>query len=308
MGVLFFESKILSFFFYLSIAPGRDNDGKKRFSQENSFVDSQPHPFKSTRNPIGRSSRSSEENNYNRHLFSIPLCSPSYFCRKKRYFKDERLNVKLINYPTMFALANDLISGRIDFGQLTVPLTFAIHHGSIPFKLQEKLVMPMILGVHGSNLMVSKDSGITRPDDFKGKTIATHTKLTVHYLLVRLYLESNGVDAERDVKMSIVNLKELTGVLQSGEIDAFMMAEPVNAMAEETGNATTYILNRFIWRYHPCCGLATRRELFDQGDKKTYPGISHSFWGGLYYSRSCCFADPAVWPPETTFRYGQATP
>ena len=220
-------------------------------------------------------------------IFSPSHCAaPLIFAEKKGYFKDERLNVKLINYPTMLALANDLISGRIDFGQLTVPLAFAIHLGSIPSKLPEKLVMPMILGVHGSNLVVSKDSGITRPADFKGKTIATHTKLTVHYLLVRLYLQSNGVDAEHDVKMSIVNLKELTGVLQRGEIDAFMMPEPVNALAEETGNATTYILNRFIWRYHPCCGLATRRGLFDKGDKNKIKAlVSATSRASLYINK-----------------------
>ncbi len=201
-------------------------------------------------------------------IFSPSHCAaPLIFAEEKGFFKDERLNVKLINYPTMPALAKDLISGRIDLGQLTVPLTLAIHHGSNPSKLQKQLVMPMILGVHGSNLMVSKDSGITRPADFKGKTIATHTNLTVHYLLVQLYLQRYGVETEHDVKMTIVNLKELTGALQRGEIDAFMMPEPVNAMAEETGKATTYILNRFIWRYHPCCGLVTRREFFDKDEK-----------------------------------------
>ena len=59
--------------------------------------------------------------------------------------------------------------------------------------------------------MVNKDSKIIRPIDFKGKVIATHTRLTVHYLLVRLYLQRNGVDTKNDVTMSIVNLNELTG-------------------------------------------------------------------------------------------------
>ena len=201
-------------------------------------------------------------------IFSPSHCAaPLIFAEKKGYFKDEGLRVKLINYPTMSNLAKDLVAGNIDMGQLTVPLTFAIHIGSNPSQVQKSLVMPMILGVHGSNLMVSKDSGISRPTDFKGKTIATHTKLTVHYLLVRLYLQSNGIDPENDVNLSIVNLNDLTGVLQRGEIDAFMMPEPINALAENTDKATTYILNQFIWRYHPCCGLATRKDFFDKEDR-----------------------------------------
>ena len=205
---------------------------------------------------------------YRRQAISIGIFSPSHcaapliFAEKKGYFKDSGLKVELINYPTMSTLAKDLLRGRIEFGQLTVPLIFSIHTGTHPSWQEHKLVMPMILGVHGSNLMISNDSKIVRPIDFKGKTIATHTKLTVHYLLVRLYLQQNNVDTETDVQMTIVDLKDLPEVLHAGKIDAFMMPEPINALAEETNKANTYILNQFIWRYHPCCGLASRRDYF----------------------------------------------
>lgn len=102
-------------------------------------------------------------------IFSPSHCAaPLIFAEKKGYFKDEGLSVKLINYPTMTALARDLVSGSIDLGQLTVPLIFAIHTGANPSKLHENLDMSMVLGVHGSNLMVNKDSKIIRPIDFKG--------------------------------------------------------------------------------------------------------------------------------------------
>ena len=205
--------------------------------------------------------------------FQIGIFAPSHcaapliFAEQKRFFSDSGVRVELINYPTMSALAKDLVAGSIDLGQLTVPLAFSIHGGADPFGLNQPLVIPMILGVHGSNLMVRKDSGISQPADFKNKVIATHTKLTVHYLLVRLYLQRNGIDTEEDVKMSIVNLNELTGTLKEGSVDAFMMPEPMNALAEETGQAHTYILNQFIWRYHPCCGLVAKKEFFNNQDR-----------------------------------------
>jgi ABC-type nitrate/sulfonate/bicarbonate transport system substrate-binding protein len=219
-------------------------------------------------------------------IFSPSHCAaPLIFAEKKGYFKDAELRVKLINYPTMSTLGKDLVAGNIDLGQLTVPMAFAIHTGSNSSKLEENLVMPMILGVHGSNLMVSKDSEIIRPADFKGKTIATHTRLTVHYLLVRLYLQRNGVDTENDVNMSIVNLNDLTSVLQQGEIDAFMMPEPANALAEETGKATTYILNQYIWRYHPCCGLTATKSLFDRDRNKIRALVSATSRASLYINK-----------------------
>ena len=201
-------------------------------------------------------------------IFAPSHCAaPLIFAEHKSYFSDSGVKVELINYPTMSALAKDLAAGRIDFGQLTVPLAFAINAGTNPLGLHHPLVLPMILGVHGSNLMIRKNSGISQPVDFKKKIIATHTKLTVHYLLVRLYLQRNGIDTEKDVTMSIVNLNDLTEQLNQGKIDAFMMPEPINALAEETGHARTYILNQFIWRYHPCCGLTSRKNFLLNQDR-----------------------------------------
>lgn len=196
-------------------------------------------------------------------IFSPSHCAaPIIFAEQRGYFSETGIKVELVNYPTMSALAEDLVAGVIDLGQLTVPLAFSIHKGASPLGLNHPLVIPMILGVHGSNLMIRKDSGISQPSDFKNKVIATHTKLTVHYLLVRLYLQRNGINTEEDVTMSIVRLNDLTKTLDQGSIDAFMMPEPINALAEETGQAHTYILNQFIWRYHPCCGLVARKEFF----------------------------------------------
>jgi len=201
-------------------------------------------------------------------IFSPSHCAaPIIFAEHKGFFSDVGIKVGLVNYPTMSSLATDLVSGVIDLGQLTVPLAFSINAGANPFGLNHPLVIPMILGVHGSNLMVRKDSGISQPADFKNKIIATHTKLTVHYLLVRLYLQRNGIDTEKDVTMSIVKLSDLTKTLNQGNIDAFMMPEPINALAEETGHARTYILNQFIWRYHPCCGLTSRKNFLLNQDR-----------------------------------------
>lgn len=201
-------------------------------------------------------------------IFSPSHCAaPIIYAEHKGFFSEAGLKVELINYPTMTSLAEDLVTGVIDLGQLTVPLTFSINAGAHPHGLHHPLVMPMILGVHGSNLMIRKDSGISQPADFKDKIIATHTKLTVHYLLVRLYLQRNGIDTEKDVTMSIVKLNDLTKTLNQEKIDAFMMPEPINALAEETGQAQTYILNQFIWRYHPCCGLTSRKDVFVNQDR-----------------------------------------
>ena len=60
-------------------------------------------------------------------IFSPSHCAaPIIFAEHKGYFSESGVQVELINYPTMSALANDLVAGSIDLGQLTVPLAFAI--------------------------------------------------------------------------------------------------------------------------------------------------------------------------------------
>lgn len=198
-----------------------------------------------------------------------------YASIKDFYKKDAGLAVRLIRYPSQQDIAKDLVSGKIDMGQMIGPLVFAINAGANPMKLHAPMVSPMILGVHGSNLMVRKDAGISKPEDFKGKVIASHSKLSIHYLLTRLFLQKNGVDIEKDTKSSIVLLSELQSMAAQGKIDAFMMPEPQNALAENSGNVSTFVMNRYIWQYHPCCTLSTTKDSFnkDIGMMKALTGV-----------------------------------
>ena len=64
-----------------------------------------------------------------------------------------------------------------------------------------------------------------------------------------------------------------------------MMPEPLNALAEETNNAHTYLLNQFIWRYHPCCGLAAMKMNFNAGDSKTQALIAAISKASLFINK-----------------------
>ena len=84
-------------------------------------------------------------------IFSPSHCAaPIIFAEQRGYFSDSRIKVELVNYPTMYALAEDLVAGVIDLGQLTVPLAFSIHKGVSPLGLYHPLVIPMIHGHPGS--------------------------------------------------------------------------------------------------------------------------------------------------------------
>lgn len=211
---------------------------------------------------------------------AAPLIYSSY----RSYYADEGLTVKLRNYTSPPELAKDLLAGRVDMAQLIVPLVLAIHTGHSPFKTRVPLAVPMIAGIHGSNLMVSKGAQITRPEDFKGKRVAALSRLTMHNLLTRLFLESSGIDAS-EMELVPVRVNEVPKLLDEDKIDAFMMPEPVNSLAEATGKAETFMLNKFIWRNHPCCCLAMKKEFFAANREQVKALVAATARAAIYINR-----------------------
>lgn len=198
-------------------------------------------------------------------VFGPSHCSTPIICAKLlNNFGEAGLKVNLTNYTAMPMIAKDLVSGKLDFGQLIVPLVFAIHTGRNPLGLKEPMSICQIVGTNGAALMVKKDSGITSPENFKGKIMANHSKLSVHYLINRMFLETYGLDFQNDVHFKVINLNDAVNVMQKGEVDTFVLPEPKNAAVETQGIGDVYLLSKYIWPNHPCCSLVTRTELYQQ--------------------------------------------
>ena len=209
---------------------------------------------------------------------SIPIVNATL----QNYFKKAGLHVNLINYPAMPLIAKDLVSGKLDFGQLIVPLVFAIHTGRNPLGIKEPMVISQIVGTNGSALMVKKGSGITSPELFKNKIMANHSKLSVHYLINRMFLETHGLDFQRDVNFKIIKLEDVVSAMQQGDVDTFVMPEPKNAVVETKGAGDVYLLSKYIWPNHPCCSLVTRKELYEN-DKELVTDVTRAVTqSGLY--------------------------
>ncbi|MEW5803383.1 MAG: ABC transporter substrate-binding protein [bacterium] len=215
-------------------------------------------------------------------VFAPSHCTvPFVYTKLKGFFQEEKLRVNLINYPDMALIANDLISGKLDFGQLIVPLVFAIHTGSKPFTSKTPMVITQITGTNGAALMVRKGAGIINPLDFKGKTIVNHAKLSVHYLINMMFLEKHGLDYQKSLNFRVIKLNKIVEALQKSEVDAFIMPEPRDAMIEKLNLGEVYMLSKYIWPNHPCCGLVTRKAFFDKNSELVISVTRAMTKGGL---------------------------
>lgn len=225
------------------------------------------------------------------HEVTIGTFGPSHcatsvvFSSLRGFFKSDGLNVRVINYDNMMDIAADLASGKLDFGQLVVPLVMAMHVGAAPFKESMPMAVCQIGGVNGAAIMVRKGANILVPEDFKGKVVANHSKLSVHYLLTRMFLETNGLSSPKDVEFKIVKLDEALGAMEAGAIDSFVMPEPQNALAELKGVADIFLLSKYMWPNHPCCAFVTRKYFFDKNSQLVADVFRVTTRSALYVNR-----------------------
>ena len=198
-------------------------------------------------------------------IFGPSHCAAPFILAKiKEFFKAEGINLKLTQYPSMSDISNDIANGKLDFGQQVTNAPLLQYLGVAPFKTAIPVVVLAFTGVNGAALMVRRGSNITKTKDFKGKTLANHSKLTVYHMLIRMFLERYKIDFDKDINFKIVDLDKLTDAVKNGEIDSFVYSEPKNAALENSKLADVYMLSRYIWPNHPCCSLVTTREYFDK--------------------------------------------
>jgi len=205
------------------------------------------------------------------HEIAVGIMAPSHcaapyaFASVKDLFAKHGANVRIEYYQDMLEIAKDIISGKIQAGQLISPLFLSMHFRSAIFKdTGVPMVTPMFTGTNGGALVVAKDSPAASLEDLGGMTIGSHSKLTIHYLLMMNIIKSENIKLAKPVNLEIFPLKEMIPNLKAGAIDGFIMPEPISAVAEAKGVGRVLQLTKDIWPGHPCCLLAARRSFADE--------------------------------------------
>jgi len=154
------------------------------------------------------------------------------------YFSEEGLEVTLKAYPTgKIALLKGLFGGEIDIAPVAeVPIVFNL------FKRQDFSILATIGAADDQmKIIARRDRGIQKPQDFRGKRIATQKGSAAHIFL-HLFLVNNGL-SEKDVDISFKKAVNLPKALVSGEIDAFSLKEPFIGKAQEMLGDNAIIFN-----------------------------------------------------------------
>jgi len=197
-------------------------------------------------------------------------CAAAYYVAElSGRFKESGLNAEIVPYTNMGMAAKDLAAGNLQAAQLTVPLFLALRAGKGPVSTPQPLLATQITGTDGGAIVTGNNSGIGRLSDLEGKAIASHTPLTVHYLILATLMERKKFSSDSMKNIRVTPLNEVIPSLKKGEIDAFIMPEPVNSMATFKKAGDMLVTTRVLWPGHPCCLTATT-ENFASGNKEMY--------------------------------------
>ena len=187
----------------------------------------------------------------NLNLGFIPLtdCAPLVVAKEKGFFVKHGLtNVNLVKEPSWQAIAEGITSGRLDAAQMVagMPLSLSIGMGNNP---SSPTVTALTLSRNGNAITLAQEfytRGIRTLADFKGAiandadrvyTLGIVNQASMHNLMLRYWLATDGIDPDRDVNLIVIPPAEMVANLKAGNIDGYCAGEPWNsqAVAEKIG-------------------------------------------------------------------------
>lgn len=162
--------------------------------------------------------------------YTAALCqAPLLIAKEKGYFKDAGLDADMVFLDG--TQANEAIgSGKVDVMQTLVMKTIHPWQNGLPVKAT--------LGIHTGcvRVVVRNDGSINTVQDLKGKKIGVAGLADTGAIVAQRALKHVGIGVTPDnmeVEFVTVDRNSLPQALESGQVDAIAMTDPVGAIAEK---------------------------------------------------------------------------
>ena len=186
------------------------------------------------------------------------------------YFKDEGLDAE---QPTLIRGWSPLIeafaAGKFNLVHLLKPIpVWMRYNNSFPVKV--------VAWAHtnGSGLVVGGHTGVTEWKQLAGKQVAVPYWYSMHNIVLQYALRQSGLTpviksqgdplGATEVNLQIMPPPDMPTALAAKKIDAYIVAEPFNAMGELKAGATMLRFTGDIWKNHPCCVVCMNENMTSQ--------------------------------------------
>jgi NitT/TauT family transport system substrate-binding protein len=177
----------------------------------------------------------------------------------KGFFKEEGLEAEK---PTLIrswsSLVESFAAGKFNLVHFLKPIPVWMRYNN-------KFPVKIMAWAHtnGSAIVVGKDTGVESFKDLAGKQVAVPYWYSMHNVVLQMALQASGVTpviksqdqrlAADECNLQVMAPPDMPPALAAKKIDAYIVAEPFNALGELRAGAKMLRFTGDMWKNHPCC-------------------------------------------------------
>jgi NitT/TauT family transport system substrate-binding protein len=208
------------------------------------------------------------------------------------YFEEEGLKAER---PTLIRgwspLVEGFVAGKFNLVHFLKPIpVWMRYNNKIPVKLMAWA------HTNGSGLVVGGHTDITDFSQLGGKQVAVPFWYSMHNIVLQYALRQSGVKAviksqgepiaADECNLQILPPPEMPAALASRKIDAYIVAEPFNAMGEIKAGARMLRFTGDIWKNHPCCVICMHEQATTEKQEWTQKVMNAVVKAQIYASQN----------------------
>ncbi len=208
------------------------------------------------------------------------------------YFEDEGLKAER---PTLIRgwspLVEGFAAGKFNLVHFLKPIPLWMrYNNNFPVKIM------CWAHTNGSGLVVGKHTGVTSFDQLGGKQIAVPYWYSMHNIVLQIALRGSKLKpviksqsaplAADEVNLQVMPPPEMPPSLAAKKIDAFIVAEPFNAMGELKAGAKMLRFTGDIWKNHPCCVVCMHEQVTTRKKEWTQKVVNAVVRAQVYASQN----------------------
>jgi nitrate/nitrite transport system substrate-binding protein len=191
-------------------------------------------------------------------FIALTDCSPLIIAKEKGFYEARGLDVTLVKQASWPATRDNLLSGQIDGAHCLSWMPHSVATG-IGGNGSTDLKIAMMLNNNGQAITLGKDlaeAGYADLEkaksvlDAKPRTLAMTFPGGTHDLWLRYWLRATGAD-EGKATINPIPPPQMVANMKVGNMDAFCVGEPWNAVAVQQGIGFTHLTTQDIWLHHP---------------------------------------------------------
>ncbi len=147
---------------------------------------------------------------------------------------------------------------------------------------------------NGSGLVVGGHTGITDFSQLGGKQVAVPFWYSMHNIVLQYALRQSGVTpvikaqgaplAPNECNLQVMAPPEMPPALAARKLDAYIVAEPFNALGELKAGARMLRFTGDIWKNHPCCVVSMHEAAVAARPEWTQKVVNAVVKGAIYAS------------------------